>query len=62
VFCCSTGSLSDLLLSFPQDGVCRFCSFASLVLLVDELVDFLLVGAFSRPFNDSDKDASVSSM
>ena len=62
VFCCSTGSFPNLLLSLPQDGVGRFCSLASLRVLDDELVDLLAVGAFSRPFNDCDKDASVSSM
>jgi len=49
-------------LSLPQDGVGLFCSFAKLHVLCEELVDLLAVGAFSRPFNDCDKDASVSSM
>jgi hypothetical protein len=32
------------------------------LVLGDERIDFLLMGAFTRPFNDLDKDASVSSM
>ena len=62
LFCSTSFLLVDLLLSFPQDGVSRFCSFASLGLLVDELVDLLLVGSLLSPFNDSDKVASVLSM
>jgi hypothetical protein len=54
--------LLNLLSSIPQDGVGLLRSRASILVLGDELLDLLLVGAFARPLNDLDKDASVSSM